>query len=1038
LRGIPTLPDVRTRAWLIYLASGAIALALFAGVPPFEGSGTLLGLVNVSAVAAVVVGIFWHRPQAPLPWWCFAIGLGLFWAGESVFSDAVYLAGYPFLMVGLLALVRQRNRLRGSDGSGIDATILTLGLALPAWLILIAPYLHQHGAEVDSIAHPIGDILLLAAAVRLALDSGARRTSFHLLIAAILTLLVTDFAYGQMLLAGTYAQQTAIHIGWAAGYLLWGACALHPSMRDVNEPTMDMETRLTAPRLALLAVATLIAPVVELANGPSDTEVVTICASVVLFFFVIARMAGLIRQHERSVARQRILSRAGAELVAARGADEIVSSALGAMRTLLHGEGEAILCRRDERGLRPVARTDGEPVDPDAELSAAACTTLLDLAAVPEGASGMALDPTVQAELGLAPESRYAVVFGLRIGGHIRGMVLVARPALIARPVTAALRSLATQLALALEGAELTEEVHRRRSESRFAALVAHSSDLITVLGSDATIEYQSPSSLRVLGFAPEELVGRRFDALLAPGDDTRLVRLLADGGAYRGQEGEVIECSLVHRDGSIRQFEVLHSNLLDNDDVRGIVLNARDVTERKAIEERLAHQAFHDPITSLPNRALFVERVRHAIARARREGSGLAVVFLDLDDFKTVNDSLGHAAGDDMLVTAAKRLVEHMRAGDTAARFGGDEFGLLLEDIESVEEAADTTGRILAALGAAATIGGKELGIHCSAGISILDIAHPSDADELIRDADAAMHIAKREGKGDYQMFEPEMHQSVIDRLELRGDLQRALTDSELELFYQPLVRLADGSAAGVEALLRWRHPTRGLVAPGDFIPFAEESGLIVPIGRWVLQEACRQAIVIQREIVCDPPLTMSVNLSVKQLQDADIVEDVAQALRASGLAPELLMLEITETVLMSDTDLAVERLDELRALGVRLAMDDFGTGYSSLSYLNRFAVDALKMDRSFLREGATPEASGLTSAVVAIGESLRLDVVAEGIELREQWRSLRDMGCNRGQGFFFARPMPIADTLEALRTWSARVEDLADGSPQRSAAQR
>jgi EAL domain-containing protein (putative c-di-GMP-specific phosphodiesterase class I) len=299
-------------------------------------------------------------------------------------------------------------------------------------------------------------------------------------------------------------------------------------------------------------------------------------------------------------------------------------------------------------------------------------------------------------------------------------------------------------------------------------------------------------------------------------------------------------------------------------------------------------------------------------------------------------------------------------------------------------------------------------------------------------------MYIAKREGKDGYRLFEPAMHEGVMARLELRGDLQRALAAGELELFYQPVVRLADGAAIGVEALLRWHHPERGLVAPGEFIPFAEESGLIVPIGRWVLREACRQAVVIQQRVPCDPPLTMSVNLSVKQLQHSDIVADVSDALHASGLAPELLMLEITETVLMSDTDLAVERLNELRALGVRLAMDDFGTGYSSLSYLNRFAVDVLKMDRSFLREGATPDASGLASAVVALGETLRLDVVAEGIELSEQWITLRDLGCTRGQGFFFAAPMPIAETLEALQSWSERLEQNAFAAPPAIAPQR
>jgi EAL domain-containing protein (putative c-di-GMP-specific phosphodiesterase class I) len=305
--------------------------------------------------------------------------------------------------------------------------------------------------------------------------------------------------------------------------------------------------------------------------------------------------------------------------------------------------------------------------------------------------------------------------------------------------------------------------------------------------------------------------------------------------------------------------------------------------------------------------------------------------------------------------------------------------------------------------------------------GISIVQGEAAGDAEELIRNADAAMYIAKRDGKGGYRLFEPAMHEGVVARLELRADLQRAITSDQLELHYQPVVRLGDGRVSGVEALLRWRHPERGLVPPDQFIPFAEEMGLIVPIGRWVLREACRQAVHMQRLLPSEPPLTMSVNLSVKQLQHSDIVADVRDALEDSGLEPSRLTLEITETVMMTDTDLAVQRLGELKQLGVRLAMDDFGTGYSSLSYLSRFPVDILKMDRSFLRDDAAPEMAGLATAVVSLGETLELEVVAEGIELPEQWTTLRDLGCDLGQGYYFARPMRSQDVLAFLRSTQA-----------------
>jgi len=1027
------------RAWTLYLGVGVIGTLLYVTVAPFTGSAPFMNLLGLSGLLAVAIGIRWHRPVSTLPWWCFVVGLGLFWLGDVYtysypkllhhevpfpsIGDGIYLTVYPALMTGLVLLVRRRNPQRKARG-GIDATIMTLGLALPSWSVLIAPYLHDDTMTVlpklVSVAYPLGDVLLLAAAVSLAMGTGRRRGAFYLLIASITALLVTDFVYGLMLLQGTYAHQLSLDVGWIAFYLLWGAAALHPSMRELDEPSPDVEPKLTPLRLALLAGASLVAPAIELINavGARDTDMIVIIgASAFLFALVVARMAGLVRQQERSVERERVLGAAGAALVAATSREEIVRAALHSIGPLLQGPGIALLCQRDERTL---SVTSGRADLPDAPLSEATTRDLLELASVASSRAGTPLSARARYELRLPPDYTRAIALELCIRGEIRGLLLIARPVSTPEPVKRALGSLATQLALTLESATLTEEVHTRRSEARFASLVQHASDLITVLGPDATVTYQSPSSERVLGYTPEEMIGTRFDELLVPGEEGRLLHLLSDG--FASSEGEALECTLRHRDGTSRQFEILYTNLSDDEHVRGVVLNGRDVSERKRFEAQLAHQAFHDPVTGLPNRALFVDRVRHRIARTRREDSSLAVIFLDLDDFKTINDSLGHAAGDDVLIAVAKRLSATIRASDTVARFGGDEFALLLEDVQSVQEAADTAERIMAAVTQPLSLAGKELTVHCSMGIAVPEAEGATDADELIRDADAAMYIAKRDGKDGYRLFEPEMHDGVMARLQLRADLQRALTAGELELFYQPVVRLSDSSVVGVEALLRWRHPERGLVNPDDFIPFAEETGLIVPMGRWVLREACRQAVVLQREAPSDPPLTMSVNLSVKQLQHSDVVADVSDALAESGLEPGLLTLEITESVMMSDTDLAIARLEELRARGVRLAMDDFGTGYSSLSYLSRIPLDVLKMDRSFLRSGASLETSGLASAVIAIAETMCLDIVAEGIELDDQWETLNDLGCARGQGFLFAKPMPAAETIEALQSWVAR----------------
>jgi diguanylate cyclase (GGDEF)-like protein/PAS domain S-box-containing protein len=1024
------------RPWQLYLAGGALVTALYVFVAPFKGSGPVFNLLGLSPVLAIVAGMRWYRPESRGPWRWFAVGMTLFWLGDLYtysyprlfgadvpfpsLGDGAYLAVYPALMAGLLMLIRRRNP--EPDRAGvIDSLIMTLGLALLSWVALIAPYLHDDSltltAKLVSIAYPLGDILLLAAAIRLAVDTGKRRPAFYLLASAIVALLVTDFAYGLVTLNGNYHGQVLLDVGWISFYLLWGAAALHPSMRELEQPAPERVPRLTPVRLGLLTLASLIAPAVEatqeLRRGNLDLLVI-IAASAVLFGLVVLRMAGLVRQQERSVARERTLSAAGVSLVAAASRAEIYRAALAAVRSLVDHDAAVRLCLVEDAHVSVVA-AEGALESPGAAWALDPATAAKLLA---DPTHGVALIGLTREALRLGQEHEHAHILALTVRDETRGLLVVTGASAASRSLQGALHALATQVSLALESATLSEEVHRRASEERFSSLVQHASDLITVLDADATVVYQSPSIERVLGYDPEEIVGTRFDHLLDRDEKSRLLHLLADGAGYAGSDTEVLECSLRHRDGSLRQFEVLHTNLLQDEAVRGIVLNSRDVSERKAFEEQLQHQAFHDPVTNLANRALFAERVRHAVARSRRENNGLAVIFMDLDDFKTINDSLGHAAGDAVLMEVAKRLATSIRSSDTAARFGGDEFAILLEDIENAQEAADTAERILESLTEPLQLDQKELVVRSSLGISVIEGDAAADAEELIRNADAAMYIAKRDGKGGYRLFEPAMHEGVLARLELRADLQRAIATAQLELYYQPVVRLDDGGVSGVEALLRWRHPERGIVGPDDFVPLAEEMGLIVPIGRWVLREGCRQGKRIQEMLPSDPPLTMAINLSVKQLQHSDIVGDVREALEESGLPPESLTLEITETVMMTDTELAVQRLQELRKLGVRLAMDDFGTGYSSLSYLSRFPVDVLKMDRSFLTGGASPEASGLATAVVALGQTLDLEVVAEGIEFSEQWDTLRELGCGLGQGFLFAKPMQVEDAVEFLRS--------------------
>jgi diguanylate cyclase (GGDEF)-like protein/PAS domain S-box-containing protein len=570
------------------------------------------------------------------------------------------------------------------------------------------------------------------------------------------------------------------------------------------------------------------------------------------------------------------------------------------------------------------------------------------------------------------------------------------------------------QVLTLLENSQLTRTLERRvddrtaelaLSTDRFRALVEHSSDVISLIRPSGDVIYQSASSMRVFGYPSVELLGRRFAELLDQPSRVKFNAAVLEA-AKSASRNDALELRLVHADGAWRQVETTVTNLLADPAVGALVLNTRDVSERRELEDQLLHQAFHDSLTSLANRALFYDRVRHAMQR-RTLNDSVGVLFLDLDGFKEVNDSLGHSCGDALLIEVAARLHTCVRPGDTIARLGGDEFAILVEGAKATIEFVAVAERIRSALRAPIEISGRSLFIQASIGIATADPG-TNDADQLIRNADLAMYRAKELQDGEFALYDPSMHSTLVERLALEAELRLAVTQELLAVHYQPTYTLDTGKLVGVEALVRWNHPERGQIPPDSFIPLAEQTGLIHELGLFVLREACLQG---RRWLDAAPetPLSIGVNISGKQLQRVGFPAEVREVLAESGLPPRSLVLEMTESVLMDDTDGSAQALAELKEMGIRIAIDDFGTGYSSLSYLHRFPVDILKIDRSFVERlsGAHAEES-LVQSIVQLAQTLHLETIAEGIEDHGQLLTLRRLGCQVAQGYHFGRPGP------------------------------
>jgi diguanylate cyclase (GGDEF)-like protein/PAS domain S-box-containing protein len=978
------MAGIRKRIVGVYLAATIPAIPAHFLLPAPWSALALLWL-SVLAVAAVAVGVRLHRPRDMRPWVLLGTGVGLFVTGQLAWhlqvslaaipptvpslSDIFYVAAYPALAIAAVLFIRAHHP-RYRLTAAIDALVVGIAGVLILWLVAIEHFIHDASLGIAEravlIAYPVGDAMLLAAAVYLLLSGRQAKNAFYLLVGALTALLVADVTYA--ISTASAATTAGADLLSLISFVLFGLTALVPTMRNLTEPSDEPTAPERGRRLVLLGAAIAIVPVFALGQyymlGHVDMPLVMGAAAVIIVA-ILLRMHELVAVHERSELRYTSLLANASDAFAIVRPDGRFTYASPASENVLGHRAETVQGRSVLRLVHPRERQT-----------------------MREALARVATMPWAQSEVEVQVR---------RGDGEWRWLSIHATNRTDEPMVDG----------IVLNYRDVTEERESQRRIELQARLLDEVQHAVAVADARGKVTYWNRAAEQMFGWRANEVSGTPLLSLNLMGNEPETMSDIRDtlksGGRWAG------EVELRRRDGSRLTALVGNSALLaPGGRMRGFIAVAADISERKQLEQRLQRQAFSDALTGLANRPLFIDRISHLLVRQpRAKKHGFAVLFLDIDDFKQVNDTMGHSAGDELLVAVAQRLLSALRPGDTAARLGGDEFAVLLEEA-GLPEAERVAKRLLAEFTRPLRIAGREYVASTSIGI-VVPTPEVTSAEDLLHNADLAMYGAKTTTRGSYAVYEPGMHAAAVRRLEMKSDLQSALEGGRLHLEYQPIFRLGDGAAMGAEALLRWPHDERGQVPASETIALAESAGLIHQLGGWVLDEACRQARKWRDAIGVgsrNPLPFVSINASVKELLDGGYPDRVAASLRRSGLPAGALSIEISETALMQDTEAAISALVRLKALGVRLAIDEFGTGYSSLSYLARFPLDLVKIDRSFVSAESVNHDWAVARSIMDLARSLKLEVVAEGIEQVTEASTMTSLGADYGQGYHLARP--------------------------------